>query len=244
MLVNNFHVSLRHTDKIPVNATVHELPKDNGGFKEFRVADYYCPDEWAKDGVFVEANEGDPLWFDFRRPDDYSAINWDCALLCSVQKVNPLTGQRVDPELTQNPIQNYLRLPEQLWLDGYVNEGKVYQFIITKSGIGVAVNEFVLPQFEQDSHCLAFAFHKAKKPADLPQRQPYVSSGYLSLSSSPKWFSPIRTPENWRIRARGMLITDSGPHSKGRWTQNRVAAKSFSGSQEVATKGSPVASNF
>ena len=183
MIQNNFQVILKHTDLIDIDEKAHFLPPDKGSFEEFKVADYYCPEEWSKDGVFIKATEGEPLWFDFRRSNKYSAINWDCAVVCSVQKINPLTGERIDPEkgLTKDPKQNYLYLPEQLWLDSYSNDGKVYQFVVTKSGIGFAVNETLLPEFDRDSHALAFAFYRAKNAKPLPVKEtnnPYFRHSY------------------------------------------------------------------
>lgn len=179
---NNFSISLRKTHKINVDKTIHSLPPDLGPFEELRVAEYFCPDEWSKDGVFIRVEEGQPFWFDLRD-------NWDCAVLCSIQKINPVTGEQVDLSkgLFKDLKQNYLRLPEQLWLDGYSNDGKVYQFVITKSGIKVAVNEYVLPEYEQDSHAMAFAFFNAK----IPKQKPNYSSGVSAYLQTLKATYPV-----------------------------------------------------
>lgn len=237
MLQNNYNVVLKHTTVINVDEGSHGLPPDAGSFQEFQVADYHCPEEWSKDGVFVHAKEGDALWFDFR---DYTHnTNWDCAVMPSIQKVNPLTGERVNVEagLSKDPKQNYLRLPEQMWLDGYANDGKVYQFIFTKSGIKMGVSEFVLPEFEQDSHALAFAFFAAKKPKDKPNRNINVTPMHYDEMNSfydveqvfskgesgqsfggagnPMWFSSTHTPQNWNIASKNVLraknMTPSAP---------------------------------
>lgn len=158
MISNGFYVSLRQTDIINVDEDNHPLPPDKGPFKEFAVADYpACPKEWSKDGIFIPVEEGQPLWIDFRG-------NVECAVICSIQRLNPVTGQPVnlDSGLSKNPNQNYLRLPEQKWLDGYSKDGKVYQFMVTKAGIGLAVSEYVLPAHMQDSHALGFAFYAPK----------------------------------------------------------------------------------
>lgn len=159
MLQNGHYVSLRKTEVIEVDESSHRLPPDLGGLDEFNVADFHCPEEWSKDGIFVKAEEGQPLWFDFRG-------NEECAVLCSVQRLNPVTGEPANLEggLSKDPKQNYLKLPKQKWLDGYAKDGKVYQFVVTKAGEGLAVSEFVLPKHMQDSHALGFAFFPPKNP--------------------------------------------------------------------------------
>lgn len=167
MKQNSFYASLRRTRVVEVDDAEHSLPPDLGEFPEYRVCDYYCPKEWSKDGVFVPIKEGDPMWFDFRYNDE-------CAVVVSVQKVNPVTGEKVSSKLTREPKQNYLVLPGQQWLDGYACEGKVYQFIATKSGIMSAVSEHVLDRDDQDSHAIGFAFFDLKNPKPKKEYVPYT----------------------------------------------------------------------
>ena len=159
MKINGFDAKIIKTSKIAVSEDSFELPPHLGEFEEFKVSDYYCPEEWSNDGVFIAVEENQPLWIDLRR-------NPVCACLPSIQRVNPITGEEADLEkgLTKDPKQNYLSLPRQQWLDGYANEGKVYQFVVTKSGINMAVNEFALPKHMQDSYALGFAFFAPKNP--------------------------------------------------------------------------------
>lgn len=202
MKQNGYYVSLRQTDKISVDDNAHALPPDKGIFSEYKVSDYFCPDEWSKDGIFVPVEENQPLWIDFRG-------NPECAVLCSVQRINPVTGEPSDLEggLKKDPIQNYLVLPEQLWLDGYSNQGKVYQFVATKAGEGLAVNEYVLPNHMRDSHALGFAFYAPKnpKPVAVPSNIHYYNdnTNYFTKSSmkhnkpillnEPIWLSDTKT---------------------------------------------------
>ncbi|MHA2281519.1 MAG: hypothetical protein ACXAC5_11750 [Promethearchaeota archaeon] len=160
MIQNGFFVEVIKTTKVNVDDSSHELPPYGGAYQEYKVADYFCPEEWSNDGVFVAVKEGDPLWFDFRRNND------EFAILCAIQRLNPVTGDAADLDagLTKDPAQNYLKMPEQQWLDGYAKDGKVYQFVVTKAGVGLAVNEFVLPKHMQDSHALGFAFFGPKNP--------------------------------------------------------------------------------
>lgn len=164
---NNFNISIRKTKKITIDENVHILPPDLGPFEEFKVADYFCPDEWSKDGIFIKVEEGMPFWIDFRP-------NQESAVLVSVQRLNPATGEAInlDAGLNKEPKQNYLKLPEQLWLDGFLNDGKVYQFVVTKAGEGLAVNEYILPKYMQDSHAIGFAFYLPKNPKPIEIQTP------------------------------------------------------------------------
>ncbi len=175
MKQNGFFAEVIKTSIINVDDSSHGLPPHNGGYSEYKVADYFCPEEWSNDGVFIPVKEGDPLWFDFRGNDE-------CAILCAVQRINPATGEPADLEggLTKDPTQNYLRMPEQMWLDGYAKEGKVYQFVVTKAGIGLAVNEYVLPKHMQDSHAIGFAFFGPKNPKPKPVFRPRGSYQEIS----------------------------------------------------------------
>lgn len=160
MISNNFKVQIKKTDIINVDESTHQLPPDNGNFSEYKVIDYNCPKEWSNDGIFIPVKENEPFWIDLRGNDE-------CVCIPSVQRVNPITGEPANLEgglSKSDGKQNYLVLPEQKWLDGYAKEGKVYQFMITKSGESLAVNEYVLPVYMQDSHALGFAFFLPKNP--------------------------------------------------------------------------------
>jgi len=201
MFQNHFYVSLRKTDKIEVNKDTHALPPDNGPLQEFKVSDYHCPKSWSKDGIFVQVEEGQPLWIDFRQ-------NEECACVPSVQRLNPITGKAADLEsgLTKEDKQNYLVLPKQMWLDGYSKGGKVYQFVVTKAGEGLAVNEYILPKHMQDSHAMGFAFFAPKNPK--PKTQTVLKYQYpwwhdhwwdynKRLDYHKWWDSQGYTPDNW-----------------------------------------------
>jgi len=170
MIQNNFKVDVVKTCKIEVDDNSHTLPPHLGCFSEFKVADYFCPEEWSNDGVFIEVHEEEALWFDFR-----NGMN-EYAILPAVQRINPITGEPANLEagLAKDPKQNYLVMPRQLWLDGYAKDGKVYQFRITKQGIGLAVEDYVLPKHMRGSHALGFAFFEPVNPRQqqvIPQIQ-------------------------------------------------------------------------
>lgn len=179
MIHNGFNVDVHKTDIVEVSDKSHGLPASRGVCDSFKVADYFCPDNWSKDGFFITLPENSPFWFDFR-------MNGECACLPFIQKVNPLTMEQIDLEkgLSKDPKQNYMVLPIQRWLDGYANDGIVYQFILTKSGIRMAVNENVLPVNEQNSNAIGFAFFGLKNPKPItPVRTPDYSSDLKSIKA-------------------------------------------------------------
>lgn len=184
MKQNDHTVEIVKTTVVEVNEGSHALPPHRGIFKEYKVADYFCPEEWSKDGVFISVEEGQPMWFDLRG-------NEECACMVSVQRLNPVTGEPVDLKegLTKNPKQNYLRLPEQLWLDGYSKDGKVYQFMVTAAGKGLAVNEYVLPEHLQDSHAMAFAFFDPVNPKPKVALNTVIHKTHHYYSHQPIWYS-------------------------------------------------------
>lgn len=195
MKQNNFCAKIHKTIKINVDDDTHALPPSKGVFVEHHVAEYDCPTEWSKDGVFIEVKEGEPMWFDFIGNDE-------CAIIVSVQKVNPITGEKSELKLSKDPKQNYLKMPEQRWLDGYSNDGKVYQFVVTKSGIMSAVNEYVLPLHEQDSYAIGFAFFDLKNPK--PKISPVIHYSYPTLYCEETTYD-YSVPQYHHSSAKGIL---------------------------------------
>jgi hypothetical protein len=191
------------------------LPPDLGEFSEYRVADYFCPDEWSKDGIFISVKENEPLWIDLRQ-------NSECACLCSIQRLNPVTGEPANLEngLSKDPQQNYMVLPQQLWLDGYANDGKVYQFTATKEGVGLAVSEYVLPKHMQDSHAMAFAFFDPKNPKPvMAPRRPII---HISTE-----FAPMdRLPPKQKVKSS--IFDNGGNTACPDWYWNSVPMNSTS----------------
>lgn len=164
MIHNDFQITVHKTQLVEVNDKVHKLPPDLGTVKGYKVADYFCPPTWSKDGYFITLEENQAIYFDFQD-------NEQCACLPFIQKVNPITLEQINIEkgLSKEHMQNYLVCPDQKWLDGYCNEsGVVYQFLITKEGLGFAVSENVLPSHVTPSFAIGFAFYSPKNPKYKP----------------------------------------------------------------------------
>lgn len=204
---NGFVVSVRKTDIVDVNDKVHNLPPDKGGFHHYCVADYFCPESWSKSGFFIPVEEGEPMWFDLRG-------NEECACIVSVQKVNSVTQEKTDIEvgLSNDPQQNYLKLPEQKWLDGPIGDGKVVQFVATKAGDGMALNEYVLDKEDQNSQAIAFVFYNPKNPKPKKEHiihylnKPHYEKIYNSTSYS-EWYNQWGTS---KYQTRGGSSSSKG----------------------------------
>lgn len=191
MIQNEFHVDVVRTKKVEVskkNFTINDAPH-LGCYDEFRVADYHCPESWSKDGIFIAVKEGESLWFDLRP-------NWDCVCIPAMEKVNPVTNEPADLKkgLFKEPKQNYLRLPEQKWIDGYNNEGIAYQFTITKKGLSYGVAENILPVEMQDSQSIGFAFFAAKNPKAKPEKPTKTTEKQVLLMGLSQVFSQPYPP--------------------------------------------------
>jgi hypothetical protein len=231
---NGFQVDIHKTEVIPVDSDSHGLPPSRGAFQNFMVADWHCPPEWSKDGFFIPVEEGQPMWFDLRWNDE-------CACLPSIQRLNPITGEpsNLDAGLNKEPVQNYLCLPEQKWLDGYAKDGKVYQFVVTKEGIGLAVNEYVLPKYMQDSHALAFVFYGAKNPKKKDEFTPIFAKKRASIH----YFSSIHTPENWVAHGDFDIHKVYRSYSVGNTAHEPASAVITACCTPMATDRSQIASN-
>ncbi|KKM91800.1 hypothetical protein LCGC14_1224910 [marine sediment metagenome] len=213
MICNDFNFSIRKTKIVEIDKDAHILPPDYGPFPEYKVADYLCPEAWSRDGFFIPVKEGQPLWIDLRG-------NNECACIISVQRLNPITGKAANLKdgLQKDPEQNYLTLPEQKWIDGYVNEGKVYQFIITKKGEGLAVNEYLLPEDMQDSHAIGLAFFGLRNPKPKEAVRiiycgyPYYSQNPFNYPRKPlpldNWYDPSYWTNTWKNNVYSGTITD------------------------------------
>lgn len=210
--LNDHQVQIIKTTKIPVDEGIHALPPFLEELECHRVKDYKaCPEDWSREGFFAKVEDELPLWFNF-------IGNEVCAILPSVQRLNPVDGApaNLDEGLKKSqeyPWQNYLKMPEQKWLDGYSKDGKVYQFCVTRDESGLAVSDHVLPKYLQGSHAVAFAFFD---PVNPPPREKVVFRDLFSVSMNPVKYSCFGPNPQW-------VYTDCNS-SKGFVGQNEVHA--------------------
>ncbi len=244
MKVNNFSMSIRKTKKVDIDPDAHRLPPDWGAFDEYKVADWHCPSTWSNDGYFIPVEEGQPLWIDFRG-------NRQCAAILSIQRLNPITGKPANLEdgLKKDPEQNYMVLPNQMWIDGYVNNGKVYQFVVTTAGKSLAVNEFLLPPEMQDSHALGVAFYLPRNPAPTQAyrrvKKRFATTPRYTLSQSQgsiSWDASIISddaiPMSHEYKPRSLSVFDSAPEAKYGTCRNVHSADTSYKEHVIDTLGS------
>ena len=88
-------------------------------------------------GVMVPMYQREALWLNFNN----SYGDFPAALKVAAGKINCVTGEQWEPNLKSDP-QNYLALPKQPWLDGFVvSKGTIRQFVATPVGQGATVEE-------------------------------------------------------------------------------------------------------
>ena len=127
-------VRFMRTLRLPEQGT-HALPPGLGEFPVRMVGDYAdtVPDEWRKrGGVLLPVYLREAMWLSFGASET-------AALQIGVGKVCAVSGGPWRDELAQDP-QNYVVLPDQLWLDG-INSGAgtIRQFVAVPLGLGATV---------------------------------------------------------------------------------------------------------
>lgn len=184
------------------------------------VVDEYpdCPADWMcgsskASSYFVEVEEGRGLWLDF---NPCSSHKHDVAVVVSVQKINPITGQesesfslekyekkciihdcdfqqdRYCPECNFKwPAQNYLATTGtptgMFWLDGFRNEeGKVRQYILTAEKIRGVAANLI---GDKRVYAIGVAFYLSKKPKPEPEYKSVLRG--LNLKSVKKSYPVI-----------------------------------------------------
>lgn len=130
-------VEFQRTLRIPDDGKVYPLPAGVGRFPLRHVDDYEksVPESWLKrGGVMMPMHQSEALWLNFD-------AGYPFAMKVGAGKINAVTGEAWTAGLQREP-QNYLVLPEQPWLDGFVvSKGIIRQFVAMPLGDGYSVEE-------------------------------------------------------------------------------------------------------
>ncbi|MCC5841860.1 MAG: hypothetical protein JJT96_17225 [Opitutales bacterium] len=130
-------ISFQRTLRIPDDGKEYPLPAGLGRFPIEHVDDYAdrLPPAWKRHGgVMIPLYQREALWLNFDG-------SYPTALRVGTGKVCCVTGEAWSDRLSKKS-QNYLALPEQPWLDGYVvAKGTIRQFVATPVGRGATVEE-------------------------------------------------------------------------------------------------------
>lgn len=198
MEVNNFKCAV-NLPNAPKGEGIHQLPPYNT-INTHRVDEYAaCPYHWMRSNkksasYFFKVEQGRHLWLDFN--DNFNNTH-DVAILISIQKINPVTGQKINglkleqyrskcpthnidfndsrfcPECDFKwPAQNYITTascPEGLlWIDGWrTDKGTIRGFLITDDIIRGIASQLI---GDDRSSSIGIAFFTSKKP-----KQPKIS---------------------------------------------------------------------
>jgi hypothetical protein len=130
-------VSFQRTLRIPDDGKVYPLPPTLGRFPLSRAEDYTgsVPVEWKKRGdIFLPMYQREALWLAFDAPEWHPS-----AVQVATGGVNAVSGEHWEARLSADP-QNYLVVPEQMWLDGInAGDGVIRQFVAMPLGLGYTI---------------------------------------------------------------------------------------------------------
>ena len=138
-------VTFLRTVRVPDNDRKYPLPPGLGCFPLRHVDDFAdsVPQTWlTHGGVMLPMHQSEAMWLYFSAHRDWQrGTGYPFAVLVATGKINAVTGDEWEPVLRQNQ-QNYLALPDQLWLDGYcVEKGVIRQFVAMPLGAGYTAEE-------------------------------------------------------------------------------------------------------
>jgi len=139
-------VEFQRTLRIPDDGKNYPLPPGLGRFPLRHVDDFAArvPAEWVRHGgVMLPMYQAEALWINFRSPTGYPF-----AVKVATGKINAVTGESWREGLNRGP-QDYVAVPGQPWLDGYVVEkGFIRQFVAMPLGAGYTAEEQVTGRAE------------------------------------------------------------------------------------------------
>ncbi|KAI0448110.1 hypothetical protein F4803DRAFT_545629 [Xylaria telfairii] len=145
-LTLTFHRTIRIPDN---HKSINSLPPNMGEFQIYKVQDYVkqVPMEVAKkSGLFLTMYQREAMWIRFHAILPF-------AIRVFVGGINAVSGFPMDQRAKQprkkaavrkegEPVQDYMVVPSQPWLDGIVCEdGKVRQFVAQPRGSGFSVEQ-------------------------------------------------------------------------------------------------------
>jgi hypothetical protein len=132
-------VEFQRTLRIPDDGRSYPLPPGLGCFPLRHVDDFAraIPAAWSRHGgVLLPMYQSEAMWINFTTPHGYPF-----AVKVATGKINAVTGEVWEEGLHRAP-QDYMSIPEQPWLDGYVVEkGLIRQFVAMPLGAGYSVEE-------------------------------------------------------------------------------------------------------
>ncbi|KAK2003650.1 integral membrane protein [Colletotrichum falcatum] len=137
-------IRLNRTIRVPDNRDTSSLPPGMGTFPLFRVRDFAhrMPEGMAaKGGVFFPMYQREAMWIGFSSRAPF-AIKVYAGGVNAVSGLPMAESEKTEGEMLSGgrPVQDYMVVPEQNWLDGIASEdGKIRQFVAQPRGSGFSV---------------------------------------------------------------------------------------------------------
>lgn len=229
-------VVFQRTLRIPDDGKKYPLPPGLGAFPLKRVIDYKdrVPASWVKtSGVFIPMYQREAMWISFQsrhwRPN---------AVKVAAGKINAVSGRPWSQILeaptkpaglgaafrsaftTVEPVQDYLTVPPQPWLDGFnTGKGTIRQFVAMPLGMGYTVEGQVTGK-EEHGGIQLIVFEP--RPGRFPERPPApppmeagaVMGGMPSyggpMMPSPMAAAPMAMPAAAPAKAQSMGLAAGG----------------------------------
>ncbi len=147
-------VTFQRTLRIPDDGRSYPLPPGLGLFPVRHVDDFKgkVPDAWSKHGgVMMPMYQSEAMWLQFTSSHvpghgSYGGVPYPFAVRVATGKRSAVTGKQWTAYLREG---DYLVIPTQPWLDGYVVEGgQVRQFVAAPLGLGVTAEEQITGKAE------------------------------------------------------------------------------------------------
>lgn len=139
-----FSIEFQRTLRIPDDGKPYPLPPGLGKFPIKRTEDFKdrIPASWVEhQGVMLPMYQSEALWLNFSRRTAQSRPSaYPFAVKIAAGKRCAISGEAWWPKLRSGTEQDYVVVPKQPWLDGFVVEkGKIRQFVAVPLGMGLTV---------------------------------------------------------------------------------------------------------
>jgi hypothetical protein len=177
-------VEFQRTLRIPDDGKSYPLPPGLGRFPLRHVDDFSArlPGDWVRHGgVMLPLYQAEALWINFRSPRGYPF-----AVKVATGKINAVTGEAWRDGLNRGP-QDYVAVPGQPWLDGYVVEkGSIRQFVAMPLGAGYTAEEQVTGQAEHGGlQVMAFPLKREAWERILAERAERSKFSFAEMPHAP-----------------------------------------------------------
>ena len=220
-------VSFIKTLRIPDNNKSYPLPAGLGKFGMEHIDDFakQLPEAWSdRGGVMFPMYQSEAMWIKFDTPYDYPF-----AVKIASGKINVITGNSWKNDLSKRP-QDYLIAPEQKWIDGFcVKEGFIRQFVATRLGEELTVEEQVTGKAENGGiQIIAYPMKKEIYNEMIAKREAakkFRDEEMMEMSYSTVWASEREDSYEMGLAQGGLMRQELYEDSYGfnAWDKNNYS---------------------